>query len=129
MSDPIKTVKSFLEDLARRDLASAERYLAPDFQLHIAGRRFDSLANFAEFSKQRQKLSKKNLVHCDHCHDDSNHDVVYARGTMEGEWLNGEAFADVYWLDRFQLHNGLIQRLDIVSDMAEYRPAANNGAM
>lgn len=122
MSDPIATVQAFLSDLARRDLEAAANWLAPGFQLHIAGRHFDSLASFAAFSKNRQKFSKKNLHHCDHCRTNDNHDVVYARGTMEGEWLNGEAFADVFWLDRFELHNGLIKRLNIVSDMAERRP-------
>ena len=127
MSDPIATVTAFLSDLARRDIKAAERWLAPGFELHIAGHRFDSLASFAAFAARRQKFSKKNLGYCDHCHDENNQDVVYARGTMEGEWLNGERFADVFWLDRFQLQGGLIQRLDIVSDMAEYRPPIVQG--
>lgn len=122
MSEPIATVTAFLSDLARRDLEAAEGWLAPGFELHIAGQRFDSLASFAAFSARRQKFSKKNLDYCDHCRDENDQDVVYARGTMEGEWLNGERFADVFWLDRFQLQAGLIQRLDIVSDMAEHRP-------
>ncbi len=128
MSDPIAIVTGFLSDLARRDLEAAEKWLAPGFELHISGRKFGTLASFAKFSAQRQKFSKKNLDDCDHCHDENNQDVVYARGTMEGEWLNGERFADVFWLDRFQLRGGLVERLDIVSDMAEYRPPINKGA-
>ncbi len=122
MSHAINTVRSFLAALAQRDLDTAAQWLAPNFQMHMGGRRFDSLSSFAEFSKGRQRSTKKNVDHCDYCRGPEGNDIVYARGTMEGEWNNGEQFAGIYWIDRFQFHDGRITRLDIASDMAEFRP-------
>jgi hypothetical protein len=122
MSDAITTVRSFLAALARRDLDAAQEWLAPGFQLHVAGQRFTSLESFAGFSKPRQRRTKKNLDHCDYCRGPQGNDIVYARGTMEGEWNNGEQFAGIHWIDRFQFHESRITRLDIASDMTEFRP-------
>jgi hypothetical protein len=49
--------------------------------------------------------------------------VVYARGTLSGEWPDGTAFSGIRFIDRFALQGGLIVRQDVWNDIAEVRPA------
>ena len=40
-------------------------------------------------------------------------------GTLYGEWLDGTAFAESRFIDRFEMEGGLLTRQDVWNDMAE----------
>lgn len=124
-STAIETVACFLEALQRRDLPAVEPLLAPGFRLRAAGREFERLADFVEFSRSRNAAVRKRPQRYDVVGGGLSDDgvtVVYSLGEMDGHWLDGSSFASVRYLDRFELRDGLITRLDVFSDMAEFRP-------
>jgi hypothetical protein len=54
--------------------------------------------------------------------------IVYARGTLQGEWKDGQAFSGIRFIDRFEIESGAIRRQDVWNDMGEYRLAAQRDA-
>lgn len=123
----IRIVARFLDALQRRDLAAAQGLLAPGFRLCAAGREFAQLADFVEFSRGRNGAVRKRPQRFEVAVADDARDpitVVYSIGEMDGQWLDGAAFASIRYLDRFELRDDLIGRLDVFSDMAEFRPRA-----
>jgi ketosteroid isomerase-like protein len=128
MSDSaIEIVDHFLEALQRRDLPAVRALLAPGFRLQAAGREFVQIADFVEFSRSRNGAVRKRPQRFDVApprSPDEDVTVVYSLGEMDGHWLDGSAFASIRYLDRFELRGGRIARLDVFSDMAEFRPRA-----
>ncbi|MDO7593790.1 MAG: hypothetical protein MUQ90_00250, partial [Burkholderiaceae bacterium] len=45
--------------------------------------------------------------------------VVYARGTLSGNWLDGEPFSGIRFIDRFEVVDGLLVRQDVWNDIGE----------
>ena len=45
--------------------------------------------------------------------------VVYSIGTLYGEWLDGEPFSGNRYVDRFEVRDGLIVKIDVWNDSAE----------
>ena len=54
---------------------------------------------------------------CDTC-------VVHCHGTLSGEWPDGEAFAGIRFIDRFEVQGELLHRQDVWNDLGEHRPRA-----
>ncbi len=50
--------------------------------------------------------------------------MVYCTGTLEGQWLDGSAFAGIRFIDRFEVEAGRIVRQDVWNDLAEVRAKA-----
>ncbi len=49
--------------------------------------------------------------------------VVYIRGTLHGEWPDGEAFSGIRFVDRLEIAGGKILKQDVWNDIAEVRSA------
>ena len=49
--------------------------------------------------------------------------VVFCHGNLHGTWLNGEPFEGIRFIDRMEVHGGLITRQDVWNDLAEHRKA------
>jgi hypothetical protein len=45
--------------------------------------------------------------------------VVYSVGTLYGEWPDGTPFEGNRYVDRFEVHNGKITKMDVWNDSAE----------
>jgi len=121
MSEAVKTVKAFLEALARRDLDAANEFLGSGFRMTVTGGHvFTSLREFAAFSNDRHKGAKK-LTDCYDVIQDDDATIVYAMGSMAGTWNDGTTFAGVRYIDRFEVVYGNIVDMRVWSDMAEFR--------
>ena len=46
--------------------------------------------------------------------------IVYNRGTLYGEWLDGTAFQGNRYVDRYEVSGGLIVQMDVWNDSAEW---------
>ncbi|MCH5760711.1 nuclear transport factor 2 family protein, partial [Salmonella enterica] len=46
--------------------------------------------------------------------------VIYSNGTLYGEWPDGRPFADNRFIDRFEVRDGKITRMDVWNDSAEW---------
>ena len=46
--------------------------------------------------------------------------VVYSNGTLYGQWPDGRTFAGNRYLDRYEVRDGLITRMDVWNDSAEW---------
>jgi len=44
---------------------------------------------------------------------------VYCYGTLSGEWLDGRAFADIRFIDRFTVVDGKLLDQTVWNDLAE----------
>ena len=121
-SEGVDLVKRFLATMANRDLKGAEAMTGDGFALVASGnQRFENLTEFAANSAARQKSVVKHLQHFDALQSDDG-EVVYCLGTMSGTWLDGSAYADVRFVDRFVVRDGRIVDMRVWSDMAEFRP-------
>jgi hypothetical protein len=47
--------------------------------------------------------------------------VVYARGGLSGEWLDGSVFEGIRFIDRFEVRAGKLVRQEVWNDIAEVR--------
>ena len=45
--------------------------------------------------------------------------MVYARGTLNGAWLDGSPFNGIRFIDRFEVRAGKITRQEVWNDLAE----------
>ena len=120
-------IDHFLVHLGNRDLQAASAMLSSQFQLTVSGgHEFRKLEEFAAFSKGRNGPTVKHRERYEGFESDGTA-VVYSLGYMSGIWLDGTEFDRVRYVDRFELRNGLIQKMDVWSDMAEFRPMDTTG--
>jgi len=122
VEDAAQLVRVFLDRLQARDLQAAAALLSDDFEMTVSGgHRFASLSDFADFSRSRQRGSRKHYRHFDAIPNDDQV-VVYCMGDMEGTWTDGSTFAGVRFIDRFTVRTERIATMAVYSDLAEFRP-------
>ncbi len=110
---------AFLDAMERRDLDAARRFVTADFTMCFPGGvAMRSLADLVERSSKRYRSVGKTFERLDHCRAQSA-EVVYCSGRLHGVWLDGRAFSDIRFIDRFELADGLIRRQDVWNDMGE----------
>jgi hypothetical protein len=118
----ISTVKRFLKALEARDLERAERLLGPDFGMEFPGnQRFGSLKDLVTWAGSRYRFANKDYEHFD-AMADTDSVIVYCFGMLRGEWLSGETFADIRFIDRFVMRDGKLIDQKVWNDLAEARP-------
>ena len=121
-ASPEIIVRQFLDALEARALESASRFLGDGFQMVFPGtapmHRLDELVAWA---KPRYNYVKKNIASIE-VSPTADGAVVYVIGTLFGEWPNGKSFADIRFIDRFEIEKHLIVRQDVWNDIAEVRP-------
>ncbi len=112
-------VEQFLKAMASRDVQEAERYLAPEFSMVFpGGKAMGTLAEMIQWSSVRYQAVQKTFEGFDEAWTDSC-TVVYARGTLSGNWLDGEPFSGIRFIDRFEVVDGLLVRKDVWNDIGE----------
>lgn len=120
--DPCAFVCSYLAAMERRDLALAQRHVAPDAQFVFPGGvRRRGLAEIASGSAARYRSIGKHIDRCDRSEQPDGTTVVYVLGRLHGTWPDGEAFDGIRFVDRFELRDGLICRQDVWNDSGEAR--------
>ncbi len=76
-------------------------------------------ADIAQFNGARYKWVKKALGEFDAVQHD-HYVVIYSNGTLYGEWPDGRPFAGNRFIDRFEVRDGKITRMDVWNDSAEW---------
>ncbi|MGS2743520.1 nuclear transport factor 2 family protein [Halomonas sp. LS-001] len=116
----IEIVHRFLEASMAPDPALAATYMSSDVAITFTGGR--SMASpqvITDFNAGRYAWVKKSLGQFDWTeHED--YTVVYSNGTLYGEWPDGRPFAGNRYLDRFEVRDGKITRMDVWNDSAEW---------
>lgn len=121
LPDPAEVVRQYLAAMEARDLPAAQAFLGDGFQMVFPGTApMTTLAELIDWSKGRYRSVGKAYDGFDSLHDGTVA-VVYARGTLHGEWPDGRAFSGIRFIDRFEISGGKIVRQDVWNDLAEVR--------
>jgi len=121
LPDPSTLVRDYLHAMENRDMETAQAMLGDGFQMVFpATARMTRLSELIEWSKGRYRFVKKTYDGFDAMHS-GGVAVVYARGTLDGEWLDGAPFEGIRFIDRFEISGGKIIRQDVWNDMGEVR--------
>lgn len=119
LPDPSQIVRDYLTAMEDRDLERAQFMLGDGFTMTFpATGPMTDLTELIAWSKGRYRFVKKTYEGFDALHSDGVA-VVYARGTLSGEWLDGSAFEGIRFIDRFEISKGTILRQDVWNDMGE----------
>ncbi len=123
---PDSVASAFLAAMEERDLARARTYLAHDVTMRFPGAAYASLDEMVRAAGGRYRWVKKRITATEHFAV-GEADIVYIRGTLYGENLHGEAFADIRFIDRFELRGGKIVAQEVWNDLAESGVLARHG--
>lgn len=122
LPDPRDLVRAFLNAMEARNLDSAGAMLAPDFSMTFPGGvDMTSLPELVAWARDRYRFVTKTYDGMDAFHSGGSA-IVYASGTLAGEWPDGRAFSGIRFIDRFEIVAGLIRRQEVWNDLAEVRP-------
>ena len=116
--DAVELVREFLKRMEARDLEGARGMLAADFEMVFPGNaRFKKIEELVEWAKKRYQWVRKRYEAFDLA-PQLDGSVVYCFGTLEGEGLQGEPFADIRFIDRFTVRGGLLRNQRVWNDLA-----------
>lgn len=120
--DPAGIVRAFLGAMEARDLAEARSHLAPGFAMTFPGDvRMTTLEELVAWAAPRYRFVRKSYERFETVPGAPA--VVWCFGTLAGEWPDGTPFADIRFVDRFELVDGRIARQDVWNDLGETRGA------
>ncbi len=116
----VQIVRDFLDASMKPDPIKAARYMSADVRITFTGgRQMPSASEITAFNAGRYAWVKKALGEFDWC-EREDCTVVYSNGTLYGEWPDGRSFSGNRYLDRFEVKDGLIVRMDVWNDSAEW---------
>jgi phenylpyruvate tautomerase PptA (4-oxalocrotonate tautomerase family) len=121
LPDASQCVSEFLECMAVRDLEGAQAFLAPNFEMAFpGGEKMHQLSELLAWAAPRyRRIAKTDMAYDESWQGDKT--VVYCRGVLSGEWLDGSEFKNIRFIDRFEVVKGKLQRQDVWNDLAEIR--------
>lgn len=123
LPDPCAVVHAYLAAMEARELDTAQAMLGEGFVMNFPGApAMTTLEQLIAWSKPRYNFVRKTYDGFDACQG-AGHAVVYARGTLSGEWPDGAAFQNIRFIDRFEITAGRITRQDVWNDIAEVKSA------
>jgi len=123
LPDPRGLVMSYLKAMEERDLDQAAAMLGEGFEMVFPGTEpMTSLTDLFEWSKDRYRSVRKTYEAVE-AFQGEGVAVVYARGTLSGQWLDGSPFEGIRFIDRFEIAGGKLTRQDVWNDIAEVRAA------
>ena len=119
-------VKQFLDASMVPDPETAYTFMSEEVDITFTGgMKFEHPKQSSAFNATRYKWVKKKVGLLDACMD-GNVIVVYSFGTLYGEWPDGRPFEDNRYIDRFEIENGKIVKMDVLNDSAELILAAKD---
>lgn len=120
--DPAGIVDTYLTTLMKPDPDGARRYVSPQLRIRFTGgREMRDPAECAAFNRSRYAWVKKRFESTDVVAGATPaRSVVYNRGTLYGEWLDGTPFEGNRYIDRYVVCDGLITEMDVWNDSAEW---------
>jgi ketosteroid isomerase-like protein len=120
-SDPAGIVEAYLTAHMIPDPDKARQYCAPNMQIiFTGGRKMGDPAEATAFNKGRYKWVKKKFERTDVVAGATPDEaIVYSIGTLYGEWPDGTPFSGNRYVDRYELRQGKIARMQVWNDSAE----------
>ncbi|AXS42709.1 nuclear transport factor 2 family protein [Breoghania sp. L-A4] len=119
LSPEARIVYDYLEASMKPDPDLAATYVADTVTITFTGgRTFDHPSGPTGFNAKRYKWVKKRMDTFDVA-EGPNGTVVYSVGTLYGEWPDGTPFEGNRYVDRFEVENGKITKMDVWNDSAE----------
>ena len=101
------------------DPVTAATFMDPGVSITFTGgRTFAKASEIAAFNAKRYKWVKKRQERTDIASGDAV-TVVYNSGTLYGEWPDGVAFEGNRYIDRFEVRNKKIVKMEVWNDSAE----------
>lgn len=121
-TDPGALVDAYLNTLMKPDPEGARRFVSPELRIRFTGgREMRDPAECTAFNKARYAWVKKRFESTDVVAGAAPAcAVVYNRGTLYGEWLDGTPFEGNRYVDRYVVRDGLIAEMDVWNDSAEW---------
>lgn len=120
LKSAIKIVEDFLEASMKPDPEKAATYMSADVKITFTGGRvMPNAYAITDFNSKRYSWVKKALGQFDAA-DNGDYVSVYSNGTLYGEWIDGSSFSNNRYLDRFEVRDGKIVRMDVWNDSAEW---------
>ncbi len=114
-----RIVRDYLDASMKPDPELAATFVADDVVITFTGgRTFDHPSGPTGFNAKRYKWVKKKMNRFDVAAGDTG-TVVYSVGTLYGEWPDGTPFEGNRYIDRFEVENGKITKMDVWNDSAE----------
>lgn len=115
-------VDEYLRRLMIPDPDAARELVSPELLIRFTGgREMRDPAQCAAFNAVRYAWVKKRIEATEVVSGASNdHAVVYSRGTLYGAWPDGTPFEGNRYVDRYVVTHGLITRMDVWNDSAEW---------
>lgn len=119
---PAALVDEYLRLLMIPNPAAARQFVSPQLQIRFTGgRKMRDPAECAAFNAARYRWVKKRVDATETVAGGTpEFTVVYSLGTLYGEWLDGSAFEGNRYVDRYVVSQGLITRMDVWNDSAEW---------
>jgi OsmC subfamily peroxiredoxin len=118
-SRAVEVVEDFLAAIGAGRWDSAERHLAPGALIVFPGGAVhESLAQVRDSGAARYRRIDKVREHYDSATGPDGAVVVVSTGTLFGENLHGVPFANVRYVDRFVLRDGLVHEQHVWNDLA-----------
>ncbi len=128
LPDPCAAVRDYLAAMEARDLDSARAMLGAGFVMNFPGASdLTTLEELIAWSKPRYRFVKKTYDGFEALQGEGCA-VVYARGTLYGEWPDGTPFDSIRFIDRFEVSAGKITRQDVWNDIAEVKASGHPNA-
>ncbi|MCE8521035.1 tautomerase family protein [Ruegeria pomeroyi] len=122
LPDPAEVVHAYLAAMEARDLDAARAMQGDGFTMFFPGTGpMTDLSDLIDWARPRYSFVTKTYEGFDAMPGAGDTSVVYCRGTLSGEWLDGTAFSGIRFIDRFELIGGKITRQDVWNDMGEMR--------
>lgn len=116
----IAFIRQFLIDSMGADPARAGSCFAPGARITFTGgQEFDSPAGIRALNAARYAHVQKEFDRFDLIDRPDGTVVVYSLGWLYGAWPDGEGFEKNRYIDRFELKDGLITRMEVWNDSAE----------
>jgi hypothetical protein len=114
-------VEQFLTASMVPDPVRARSYMSADVRITFTGgRRFDDPSGTAAFNAVRYRKVQKKFEATNVAPGVRPGEfVVYNIGTLYGEWPDGTPFEGNRYVDRFEVKDGKITRMDVWNDSAE----------
>jgi hypothetical protein len=119
---PAAVVDEFLRLVMIPDPVSARQFVDPALQIRFTGGRpMRDPGETSAFNAARYQWVKKRIERSETVAGGSPaHTVVYSLGTLYGAWPDGTPFEGNRYVDRYEVCHGLITRMDVWNDSAEW---------
>jgi hypothetical protein len=121
-TDPVGLVNEFLRLLMIPDPEAARHLASPALQIRFTGgRAMQDVAECAAFNRGRYAWVKKRFGPTELVAGATDAlAIVYQRGELYGAWPDNKPFEGNRYVDRYEVSQGLITRMDVWNDSAEW---------